>query len=289
MRTTAAALLVLALAANPLRAEDTPSPPAPTATPTAAPTPVSDRNLLDAGKLILFDTGDLLTAPIRWDGGDWLKVGISAGVVTGTVLGLDQPIREASQRSRTTSRDDFAKFIQAFGAQYSWAVIGAYAVAGWGFGDSTSRRVVVDALAASLIAPGIVTTAVKYAVGRYRPSATDATWYAQPFSGNVSFPSGHTAQAFALAAVIAGHYHQTWVRVTSFFIAGCVGLARIQLNQHYTSDVVLGALVGTAVGGTVVTLNEKRREAPAAPEGPRVTVMPLLLEKGGGLEVAAVF
>ncbi len=286
MRSPAAVFLVLAVAAGPLEAEDQPAPPAQPAEATGG---VSDRNLLDAGKLILFDTGDILTAPIRWDGNDWLKLGVSAGLVTGTVLGLDQPIREASQRSRTTSRDDFATVIERFGAEYSFAVIGAYAVAGWGFDDSTSRRVVVDALAASLIASGIVTTAVKYGVGRYRPSATEATWSAKLFSGNISFPSGHATQAFALAAVISGHYHQTWVRVSSFFIAGCVGLARIHLNQHYASDVLFGAIIGTAVGGTVVTLNEKRRQAPPAPEGPRVTVMPLLLEKGGGLQVAAVF
>ncbi len=209
--------------------------------------------------------------------------------MTGTVLALDQPIREGSQRSRTTSRDDFATVIGRFGAEYSFAVIGAYAVAGWGFDDSKSRRVVVDALAATLIASGIITPALKYAVGRYRPNATGATWYAKPFSGNVSFPGGHATQAFALASVISGHYHQTWVRVTSFFIAGCVGLSRIHLNAHYASDVLFGAVIGTAVGGTVVTLNEKRRQASKGAEGPRVTVMPLLLEKGGGLQLTAAF
>lgn len=206
--------------------------------------------------------------------------------MTGTVLALDQPIREAAQRTRTPSRDDFATFIQRFGAGYSWATIGVFAIAGWGFDDAKSRRVTVDALAASLIAHGIVTTTVKYSVGRYRPGDTSATWYAQPFSGNLSFPSGHTTQAFALAAVVSGHYTQWWVRVTSFAIAGCVGLARIQLNQHYASDVILGAIIGTSIGGTVVALNNKRR---AAPPGPRVTVTPLLLPKGGGLQVAAVF
>ncbi len=250
---------------------------------------LSDRNLVDAGKLILFDTGDILTAPVRWDGHDWLSFGIGVGAVTGTVLALDQPIREASQRSRTTSRDDVATYLEKFGAEYSWAVIGAYAVAGWAFDDSKSRRVVVDALAASLIASGIITTAVKYTVGRYRPSATDATWYAQPFSGNIAMPSGHTAQAFALAAVVSGHYHQTWVRATAFFIAGCVGLARIHLDQHYASDVVLGALVGTAVGGSVVTLNERRRGGAEAPRGSRISITPILLSKGGGLQVSAVF
>ena len=278
------------LATAPLRAEDSQASQAAPAPPAAAAAPISDKNLVEALKLIIFDTGDVLTSPVRWDGGDWLKLGISGAVVTGTVLGLDQPIREASQRSRTTSRDDVATYLEKFGAEYSWAVIGAYALAGWGFDDSKSRRVVVDALAASLIAPGIITTAVKYTVGRYRPSATDATWYAQPFSGNVSMPSGHTAQAFALAAVISGHYDQTWVRVTSFFIAGCVGLARIHLNQHYASDVVVGALVGTAVGGTVVTLNERRRRGEdVRGGGARIMVSPLLLQGGGGLQVAAVF
>jgi len=206
--------------------------------------------------------------------------------VTTTVLVLDQPVREMSQRNRTPSRDDVAEVVQRFGQEYSWAVIGAFAAAGWGFGDSTSRRVVVDAVAASLIATGVVTTSVKYAVGRYRPDETEATWYARPFSGHVSFPSGHTTQAFALAAVVSGHYRQPWVRVTAFFVAGAVGIARIQLDKHYASDVVLGAVIGTAVGGSVVALNEKRR---GAPPGPRVTVTPLLLRKGGGLQLTAVF
>jgi membrane-associated phospholipid phosphatase len=250
---------------------------------------ISDRNLVDAGKLILFDTGDILTAPVRWDGSDWLKFGIGAAAVTTTVLALDRPIREASQRSRTTSRDDVATTIQRFGQEGAFAVIGAFAVAGWGFGDSTSRRVAVDALSASLIAGGIVTTSVKDAVGRYRPDETAAVWYAQPFSSHASFPSGHTTEAFAVAAVISGHYQQPWVRVTAFFVAGCVGLARIQLDQHYASDVILGALIGTAVGGTIVTLNERRRRAPEAPHGLRISIAPLVLSKGGGIQVAAVF
>jgi len=268
------------LLAPPLAAEE---PPVPSPEHREA---ASDRNLVEAGKLVLFDTGEILTAPIRWDGSDWLKFGIGAAAVTTTVLALDQPIREASQRSRTASRDDAATVIQRFGQEYSWAVIGAFAVAGWGFDDSKARRVAVDAVSASLIATGIVTTSVKYSVGRYRPDETAATWYAQPFSGHVSFPSGHTTQAFALAAVVSGHYRQPWVRVTAFFIAGCVGMARIHLDKHYASDVVLGALIGTSVGGTIVALNERRR---AAPPGPRVTVTPLLLRKGGGLQLAAVF
>jgi membrane-associated phospholipid phosphatase len=272
-----AALLLGFLSAAPVRAADEPARPK---------EPLSDRNLLDAGKLILLDVRDVLTAPAGWDGSDWLKLGIGAGSVAATGFALDQPLREASQRSRAPSRDGFAKTIQRLGREYSLGVVGAFAVAGWAFDDTRSRHVVVDALAASLIASGLVTPAVEYGSGRYRPSATTAIWYAQPFSGNLSFPSGHTTQAFALAAVISGHYPQPWVRVTAFFVAGCVALARIHLNQHYASDVVAGALIGTAIGGTVVTLNEKRR---ATSEGARLAVTPLLLPRGGGLRFAAAF
>jgi membrane-associated phospholipid phosphatase len=280
MRVPSALLLGVLLAAPPLTAEEA------TISPSGKPDAVSDRDLVDAGKLILFDVRDVLSAPVHWDGNDWLKLGIGTGAVVVTGLALDRPVREAAERSRTPSRDDVAKTIQRFGQEYSWAVMGGFAVAGWAFDDAKSRRVVVDALAASLIAGGLLTTTLKYSVGRYRPEETTATWYAQPFSGHASFPSGHTTQAFALAAVISGHYSQPWVRVTAFFIAGCVGLARIHLDQHYASDVVTSALIGTAVGGTVVALNEKRREAP---ETRRVTVTPLLLPRGGGLQVAAAF
>jgi membrane-associated phospholipid phosphatase len=280
MRVPSALLLGVLLAAPPLAAEEAAIPPL------GKPNAVSDRNLVDGGTLILFDVRDVVTAPGNWGGNDWLKFGLGAGAVVATGLALDQPIREASQRSRTPGRDDVATTIQRFGQEYSWAVMGGFAVAGWAFDDAKSRRVVIDALAASLIAGGVFTTTLKYTVGRYRPGETTATWQAQPFSGRASFPSGHTTQAFALAAVISGHYRQPWVRFTAFFLAGCVGLARIHLDQHYASDVVTSALIGTAVGGTVVALNEKRR---GAPETRRVTVTPLLLPRGGGLQVAAAF
>jgi membrane-associated phospholipid phosphatase len=247
---------------------------------------LSDRNLVEAGKLILLDVRDVLSVPAFWEGGDWLKLGIGAGAVAATGFALDEPLRDASQRSRTKSRDDLASVVQRFGQEYSWGVVGAFAVAGWAFDDARSRRVVVDAFAAILIANGIVTTALKTSVGRYRPEETAATWHAQPFSGHISFPSGHATQTFALAAVIAGHYRQPWVRVTAFLVAGSVGLARIHLNKHYASDIVAGALIGTAVGGTVVSLGERRR---AKSSSARFAITPVFLRRGGALRVSAAF
>jgi len=73
-----------------------------------------------------------------------------------------------------------------------------------------------------------------------------------------STPSGHTTEAFALAVVLADHYPQLWVRYATHGIATLVGVARIQQNAHFFSDVVSGALLGSLIGGTVLHRNHAR-------------------------------
>jgi membrane-associated phospholipid phosphatase len=69
------------------------------------------------------------------------------------------------------------------------------------------------------------------------------------------------------------------VSILAYGIAGAAGLARIYEDKHWTSDVFLGAALGTAVGKAVVKLNEQRRA------GSRVSVVPLL---GEGIQGAAL-
>jgi len=111
-----------------------------------------------------------------------------------------------------------------------------------------------DALVAMGVA-GLLTTAAKIAVGRARPEANLGTDYFAPFRSpthNNSFPSGHTSQAFALAAVIAAHTRQPVLRFTVWGAAAVVGIARVAADRHFASDVVGGAILGTLVGRGVV-------------------------------------
>ena len=111
-----------------------------------------------------------------------------------------------------------------------------------------------DALVAMGVA-GLLTTAVKIAVGRARPEANLGTDYFAPFRSPThdnSFPSGHTSQAFSLAAVIAAHTRQPMLRFTVYGAAAVVGIARVAADRHFASDVVGGAILGTLVGRGVV-------------------------------------
>ena len=75
----------------------------------------------------------------------------------------------------------------------------------------------------------------------------------------VSFPSGHTAAAFAMAAVLtgeAGRLHPGASRFVGPFAYGgaaLIGVARMYQNVHWASDLPIAALIGTWSGMTVVS------------------------------------
>jgi len=279
-RAVAAALAVVLLAPRLLEAAD-PAPPA------AQPVFTWD----EAGAVALADAKEVLLAPLHWDGNDWLKFGGAGAAVVATGFALDHWLRDASQRSRTTSRDDVATAIQCFGAGCSFAVLGGFAVVGLAAHDREAMNVAVDGVLASAIAAGIVAPVSKLVVGRARPNADLGSSHFAPFSGDASFPSGHATQAFAVASVVAAHDGRLWVKIVSFGLAGSVGLARIHVDAHWASDVVAGGILGTAVGAGVVAVNERIRSGRGASSsgGAVVSLVPVLLRRGGGATVAASF
>jgi membrane-associated phospholipid phosphatase len=69
----------------------------------------------------------------------------------------------------------------------------------------------------------------------------------RPDSGETnSFPSGHTAQAFAAATFLAKEYgHESiWFSVGAYSAAAAIGVLRIMNNRHWLSDIWVGAGIG---------------------------------------------
>lgn len=78
--------------------------------------------------------------------------------------------------------------------------------------------------------------AIKYTTREQRPDG----------SNNHSFPSGHTAQAFAAATFLSEEYRQRlpWIPYAAYGVAAATGALRIANNKHYLGDVLMGAGMG---------------------------------------------
>jgi membrane-associated phospholipid phosphatase len=106
-------------------------------------------------------------------------------------------------------------------------------------GNKKATYVGRDIVRAQLLSQALVQT-VKYTVRRERPDA----------SNNKSFPSGHSASAFATATVLQRHYG--WkVGAPAYALGGYIALARMAWNRHHATDVVMGAGFGIASARTV--------------------------------------
>ncbi len=96
----------------------------------------------------------------------------------------------------------------------------------------------------SLFYTGGIVYLIKNIVGRYRPEENEGPFQFAPFSKHSSFPSGHTAAAFAILTSWARYYPSaiTWGLVVAG--AGGTALARIAKDKHWGSDVLGGGVVG---------------------------------------------
>jgi membrane-associated phospholipid phosphatase len=239
---------------------------------------------LDFPKMVVGDAWQIASAPARWTACDWGTFGIAAGGIGAAGL-LDKTVRDAAQRNRGATIDRIAEDVQLLGTGYSLGILGGFYVGGLIADDENAKSVAVDGLAASGIS-ALTTMTIKYAVGRARPNTNQGPAHFKPFGGDLSFPSGHTTQAFAVASVVAAHYESPWVQAGAYGLAGAVGWARIEKDAHYLSDVAAGALIGTVVGRAVVALNGRGR-APGSAGLDAIT--PYLSTDQAGLAVVLAF
>lgn len=92
----------------------------------------------------------------------------------------------------------------------------------------------------------------------------------RPDGGSYSFPSGHTASAFAGAAFLQRRYGWSY-GAPAYAVAAFVGWSRVESKRHWTSDVIAGGAIGIA-SNLVFTHRFSR-----------LTVAPMVVPRGAGL------
>jgi len=211
-----------------------------------------------AGKVFLYDTGYILTSPLRLTGRQALVWG-GIFAVTAVVYANDQEILDTLQDSRDTPGikwfHEMGEFFEPVGHM---GVMNKYYLGGLAVSyiaqQDKATRIFAEILEAHFIA-GMGKNVANTLAGRARPHEEKG-----PYSwGNddaTSFPSGHAINIFQLATILSHHANRTWFSIGAYTIATSVGVQRVMSDAHWTSDVIVSAAFGTAVARCVVLLHE---------------------------------
>lgn len=194
-------------------------------------------------------------------------------VGTGIVSRFDKRIEHYAQGSSVQGSASRRRVVNDL-TKVNETTLTIAAILGYGAGRLAGSTTIADVslhTAEATVLTSVVSQLIRGPLGRTRPSLTPDDQYHFQFGkgfthfDNRSFPSLHSATAFAAASALAGEVRErnpsaAWIAAPLLYGAAAVpGLTRMYLNQHWASDVVAGAFAGTLLGSRVVSYAHSHR------------------------------
>ena len=121
------------------------------------------------------------------------------------------------------------------------------------------RRAATDGLLAIAVTSAVANAVAKPLGGRRRPDRAD---FQVPLARQVkmptstSFPSGHSASAFAFASAVSDSWPAGGAPIRA--LATLVAYSRVHTGVHYPGDVIAGSFIGGAIGPIVAKIIRRR-------------------------------
>lgn len=200
-----------------------------------------------------------VSSPVSWT--DARRLGAFA-LAAAAAMPVDRDGQRLMQRRWLQDSPVFSSGADAFNAYGSPGVFAGSAAlyaAGWATGRRDVARLGLRAWEAIAVS-GTLTGGIKGIAGRARPYASPgAPGDFRLMSGvrdgaRQSFPSGHSTAVFAFAAAMERELRRShpkaarWAGPSLYAAAALTGLARMHSDNHWASDVIMSAGIGTVSG-----------------------------------------
>lgn len=227
------------------------------------------------------EAAQVATTPVDTDGGGLLGTLAVAGAV-GLTYVYDGNIREKVQGIKSKSLDKAAEAGSVLGSPYLHLGVAAAVYGGAILADSPKYRELGEMMGESVLLADATTFVLKDAIGRARPFNGGDKGSFRPFQFKSDFdsmPSMHTASSFAMASVLAATSESMMAKLSYYAAATFVGFSRLYKDQHWASDVVLGAAVGELCGRVVTHYHATGSKVTLAPMATGKSVSLALLGK----------
>jgi len=210
---------------------------------------------------VLADLETYLTTPVRWDKNDWTQFALITGGIYIASETLDDRWKDEMVNE---DHPYYYRGIDKIGDAWGdGRLSGSFLLGVYGYGYWTKDIRFINAsrdMLQSAAYTAITTQILKRIFTRDRPNAADdeAGW----FGSGVSFPSGHTSNAFAISQSFLNSLDKPGIGMKILFygLATSTAMARTYDNAHWASDTIAGALVGIYTANFVTRLNKKHED-----------------------------
>lgn len=186
-------------------------------------------------------------------------------IVLSTLL-ASQCDNEIRNMFKTIEDDNFNQFqiiANQLGEPISFCVFPGLVYSSGYIFNSKSTRKTGRLMYESVLLNGIITAILKTSIGRARPYVESGNSHFKYFSfvddSFMSMPSGHTSMAFAMATILSYRSKSSILPIIYYALAGSAGMARIYFDKHWFSDVIAGAMIGTATSLLIINTENKRK------------------------------
>jgi len=208
------------------------------------------------------ETWSFIKSPGKWNGSDWLNIGLVGASTFIIMETADKPIRNVVLKNNQNYYYSAPiVFGRMYGELYSPVVFfGGFALHSLITNDIQTRKIAYEIGQASIYA-GVINYILKFAIGRARPYVNEDQFSFHPFKSlfiqdDHSMPGGHTTAAFVISTVLSRNVKPTWLKVAVYVPALLTFVSRIYQDQHWTSDDFLGAAFGYFIATWVVNQHE---------------------------------